>query len=178
MLIYVNLCTVTHTCMTANHRRWREASMDQTNENSILENNMIIPASCSQRTGFFMSCIILFPRSLEISHYNLVDYETFHFKANHKYRGMFETQKSGNKTSSGEIVLNIRTHTSPKVWQNQASGGVSMLCWHAAPVAIVLWKPRKKGKKSNSVIRSRSVTGSKVGVMSDQLRVSLYMVIL
>ena len=26
-----------------------------------------------------------------------------------KYQGMFETQKSGNKTSAGEIGLNIRT---------------------------------------------------------------------
>ena len=31
------------------------------------------------------------------------------------------------------------------------------------------------GKKSNSVIRSRSVTVSKIGVMTDQWRVSLYM---
>ena len=29
------------------------------------------------------------------------------FKAKEKYRGMFETQKSGNKTSSGEIGLDI-----------------------------------------------------------------------
>ena len=28
---------------------------------------------------------------------------------------MFETQKSGNKTSSGEIGLNIRTLASPKM---------------------------------------------------------------
>ena len=27
---------------------------------------------------------------------------------------MFETQKSGNKTSSGEIGLNIKTHASPE----------------------------------------------------------------
>ena len=44
-----------------------------------------------------------------------------------KYRGMFETQKSGNKTSSGEIGLNIRTLESPKVGQDQVSGGVSVL---------------------------------------------------
>ena len=25
--------------------------------------------------------------------------------------------------------------------QDQVSGGVSVLCWHAAPVANVLWKP-------------------------------------
>ena len=35
-----------------------------------------------------------------------------------KYRGMFETQKSGDKTSSGEIGLNIRTLASPKVGQD------------------------------------------------------------
>ena len=61
--------------------------------------------------------------------------------AKQKYRGMFETQKSGNKTSLGEIGLDIRTHASPKVGQDQVSGGVSVLCWHAAPVANVLWKP-------------------------------------
>ena len=54
---------------------------------------------------------------------------------------MFETQKSRDKTSSGEIGLNIRTHASPKVGQDQVSGGVSVLCWHATPVANVLWKP-------------------------------------
>ena len=44
-----------------------------------------------------------------------------------KYRGMFDTQKSGNKTSSGEIGLNFRTLASPKVGQDQVSGGVSVL---------------------------------------------------
>ena len=55
-----------------------------------------------------------------------------------KYRGMFEIQKSGNKTSYGEIGLDIRTHASLKVGQDQVSGGVSVLCWHAPPVANVL----------------------------------------
>ena len=63
------------------------------------------------------------------------------YKAKEKYRGIFEIQKSGDKTSSGEIGLDIRTHASPKVGQDQVSGGVSVLCWHAAPVAYVLWKP-------------------------------------
>ena len=58
--------------------------------------------------------------------------------AKEKYRGMFEIQKSGDKTSSGEIGLDIRTHASPKVGQDQVSGGVSVLCWHAAPIAYVL----------------------------------------
>ena len=81
---------------------------------------------------------------------------------------MFETQKSGNKTSSGEIGLNIRTLASPKVGQDQVSGGVSVLCRHAAPVAHVPWKHLALGKKSNSVIRSRPVIGSKIGVMPNQ----------
>ena len=62
-------------------------------------------------------------------------------KAKEKYQGVFEIQKSGDKTSSGEIGLDIRTHASPKVGQDQVSGGVSVLCWHTAPVAYVLWKP-------------------------------------
>ena len=37
--------------------------------------------------------------------------------------------------------FDIRTHASPKVGQDQVSGGVSVLCGHAAPVAYVLWKP-------------------------------------
>ena len=41
---------------------------------------------------------------------------------------MIETQKSGNKASSEEIGLNIRTHASPKVGQEQVSGEVSVLC--------------------------------------------------
>ena len=51
-------------------------------------------------------------------------------EANQKYRGMFKTQKSGNKISSGEI----RIHASPKVGQDQVSGGVSVLCWHVVHV--------------------------------------------
>ena len=46
-------------------------------------------------------------------------------KAKEKYRGMFETKKSGNKTSSSEIGLDITTHAIPKVGQDQVSGGVS-----------------------------------------------------
>ena len=85
---------------------------------------------------------------------------------------MFETQKSGDKTSSGEIGLNIRTLASPKVGQDQVSGGVSVLSWHETPFPNVLWKPLF-AKKSNSVIMPRSVKGSKLGEMPDQLRVSL-----
>ena len=56
-----------------------------------------------------------------------------------KYKGKSEVprdvrnRKSGDKTSSGEIGLDIKTHASPKVGQDQVPGGVSVLCWHAAP---------------------------------------------
>ena len=73
---------------------------------------------------------------------------------------MFETQKSGDKTRSGENDFNIRTLASPKVGQDQVSGGVSVLCWHAAPVANVLWKPlaiRLKVKFGNKVQISNRV---------------------
>ena len=50
-------------------------------------------------------------------------------KAKEKYRGVFEFQKSGDKTSSGDIGFDIRIHASPKVGQDQVSGGVSVLCW-------------------------------------------------
>ena len=40
----------------------------------------------------------------------------------------------------------------------------------------VLWKPPKSVIRSKSVLKSSSVISSQIGVMSDQLRVSLYMV--
>ena len=83
-------------------------------------------------------------------------------KGKQKYRGMFETQKSRNKTSSGKICLYIRTHASPNVGQDQVSGGISVLCWHTAPVVNVLWKPytiRLKVKFDNKVQISK---GSKL----------------
>ena len=81
-------------------------------------------------------------------------------KEKEKYRGMFETQKSGNKTSSGEIGVDIRKHASPKVGKDQVSGGVSVLCWHATPVANVLLKPR--------IIRLKVRFGNKVQISNGQ----------
>ena len=73
-----------------------------------------------------------------LSSYEILNWN-FIYEAKEKYRGVFKIQKSGDKTSSGEIGLDIRTYASPKVGQDQVSGGVSVLCWHAAPVAYVLW---------------------------------------
>ena len=49
------------------------------------------------------------------------------------------------------------------------SGGVSVLCWLAALVAMFYGR-------SKSVLKSSSVISSQIGVMADQSRVSLYMV--
>ena len=66
---------------------------------------------------------------------------------------MFKIQKSGDKTSSEEIGHDIRTHASPNLEQDQVSGGVSVLCRHATPVADAQLKPIisnvKFSKKSN-----------------------------
>ena len=91
-----------------------------------------------------------------------------HCKQKQKYRGIFETQKSRNKTSSGDIGLNIRTLASPKVGQDQVSGGVSVPCRHATPVAYALWKPLF-GKLSNPAITS-PVKMSQTGAFSDLFR--------
>ena len=57
--------------------------------------------------------------------------------------------------------------------QDQVSGGVSVLCWLAAPVAMFYGNLQNLDIRSKSVIKPRSVRRSQ---MSDQLRVSLYMV--
>ena len=51
---------------------------------------------------------------------------------------MFETQTSRNKTSSGEIGLDIRTHASPNMGQDQVSGWVSVLYWELIEIVIKL----------------------------------------
>ena len=56
------------------------------------------------------------------------------------------------------------------------SGGVGVLCWLAAPVAMFYGNLQNLVIRSKSVIKSSSVISSKIGVMFDQLRVSLYMV--
>ena len=54
------------------------------------------------------------------------------------------------------------------------SGGVSVLCWLAAPVAMFYGNLQNLVIKSKSVKKSSSVISSQIGVKSDQLSVSLY----
>ena len=56
------------------------------------------------------------------------------------------------------------------------SGGVSVLCWLAAPIEMFYGNLQNLVIRSKSVIKSSSVISSQIGVMSDQLRVSMYMV--
>ena len=55
------------------------------------------------------------------------------------------------------------------------SGGMSVLCWLAASVAMFYGNLRNLVIRSKSVIRSSFVISSQISLMSDQLRVSLYM---
>ena len=57
--------------------------------------------------------------------------------------------------------------------QDQVSGGVSILCWLAAPVAMFYGNLQNSVIRSKSVLKSSSVINSQIGVMFDQLRVSL-----
>ena len=60
--------------------------------------------------------------------------------------------------------------------QDQVSGWVSALWWLDAAVAMFNWNLSKFGDKVKiGNIRSSSVISSQIGVMSDQLSVSLYM---
>ena len=78
-------------------------------------------------------------------------------------------------TSSGKNGPNIRTNASPKMGQDQVSGGVSVLCWLAAPIAMFYGNLQNLVIRSKSVIKYSSVISSQIGVMSDQLRMPLYM---
>ena len=76
-------------------------------------------------------------------------------------------------TSSGKNGLN---KCKSQMGQDQVSRGVSVLCWLAAPVAMFYGNLQNLVIRSKSVIKSSSVISTQIGVMSDQLRVSLYMV--
>ena len=62
---------------------------------------------------------------------------------------MFETQKSGNKTNSGEIGIIIRTHASPKEDRTNFPEE------EASPLQIIYGKFSQLGKTSNSVKRDK-----------------------
>ena len=78
--------------------------------------------------GMSLTLLSLLTKSPKMTGWE-IPLETYSWnEAKEKYRGMFEIQKSGDKKSSWEIGLDIRAHASPKVGQDQVSGGVSVLC--------------------------------------------------
>ena len=92
-----------------------------------------------------------------------------------KYRGMFEIQKSGDKTSSGEIGLDIRTHASPKVGQDQVSYDVCLMQLSrdyavTRRITLKLYNTVQQRFKSQSKYRPPSSVGSAIGLKSKDRR--------
>ena len=79
-------------------------------------------------------------------------------------------------TSSGKNGLNIRTNASPKYGTGPGVRRSKRPLLASRARCNVLLKPPKFGNKVKSVIKSSSVIRLQTCVMSDQLRVSLYMV--
>ena len=97
-------------------------------------------------------------------------------KQNRSTEGCSKLKRSVDMTNSGKNGLNIRTNASPKWDRTRCPGGVSVLFLLAAPVAMFYGNLQNLVIKSKSVIKSSSVISSQIGVMSNQLSVSLYMV--
>ena len=89
---------------------------------------------------------------------------------------MFETQKVRRNDKFRKEWSQHKNKCKSQMGQDQVSGGVSVLCWLAAPVAMFYGNLQSLVIRSKSVIKSSSVISSQIGVMSDQLSVSLYMV--
>ena len=71
-------------------------------------------------------------------------------------------------------MVSTLEQTKFQMGQDQVSGGVSVLCWLAAPVSMYCENLKKFGNKVN--IGNKAQFGKKFAncVMSDQLRVTLY----
>ena len=90
---------------------------------------------------------------------------------------MFETQKVRRHDKFRKEWSQHYNKCKFQMGQGHVSGGVSvgLLCWLAGPVAMFYGNLQNLVIRSKSVIKSSSVISSQIGVMSDQLRVSLYM---
>ena len=88
---------------------------------------------------------------------------------------MFETQKVRRHDKFRKEWSQHKNKCKSQMEQDQVSGGVSVLYWLGAPVAMFYGNLQNLVIKSKSVIKSSSVISSQIGVMSDQLNVLLYM---
>ena len=84
---------------------------------------------------------------------------------------MFETQKFRRNDKFRKEWSQHQNKCKSQMGQDQVSGGVSVLCWLAAPVAMFYGNLQNLVIKSKSVIKSSSVISSQIGVMPDQLSV-------
>ena len=103
-----------------------------------------------------------------------------------------QRKKKQNRSTEGCSKFQVRKHdklrrkwsqhrnkSKSQMGQDQVFGGVIVLCWLAAPVVMFHGNLSKFGNKfkiGNFYSRSSSVISAQIGGMSDQLRVSLYMV--
>ena len=88
---------------------------------------------------------------------------------------MFETQKVRRYDKFRKEWSQHKNKCKSQMGQDKVSGGVSVLCWLAATVAMFYGNLQNSVIRSKSVFKSSSEISSQIGVMSDQLRVSLYM---
>ena len=102
---------------------------------------------------------------------------TYVQKQNRSTEGCPKPKSPADTTSPGKNGLNTRTNASPKcksqIGQDQMSGGVSVICWLAAPVAMFYGNLPKFGNKVKIGNKVQFGDRLKIGVMFDQLRVSL-----
>ena len=89
---------------------------------------------------------------------------------------MFETRKVRRNDKFRTEWSQHKIKCKSQMGQDQVSGGVSVLCWLTAPVVIS--SMGTSVIRSKSVLKSSSVISSQIGVMSDQLRVSLYIMVM
>ena len=88
---------------------------------------------------------------------------------------MFQTQKVRRHDKPRKEWSQHKNKCKSEMEQDQVSGGLSVLCLLAAPVAVFYGNLLNLVIRSKSVIKSSSIISSQIGVLSDQLRVSLHM---
>ena len=111
--------------------------------------------------------------TIHIKYNDLTLVSTIWFKKqNRSTEGCSKLKRSVDMTRSGKNGLNIRKNASPK-WDRTRS---KRPLFASRTRCNVLWKHPNFVIRSKSVIKSSSVISSQIGVMSYQLRVSLYMV--
>ena len=104
------------------------------------------------------------PCCLPDSTFHAARLSPFIWRQNRSIEECSKLKNPENKTSSGESGLNIRTY----VGHDQVIGELASSVGMPHPLQMFYGNLEQLGKKSNSGIRSGSVKGSKLDVMSDQ----------